>query len=302
MVSLISRSEYIRQFESDEYSAILINFLLSKEISIDISIVPSNANDVSIRALSAIQKDDQKLFSNVFEYINKRKPKSDSDWINNDILLFALSLGVCKFKLDKKWLLEVLEIRTAHSHDENKLVAQTFIDVLQSNFDNANNYQPLMLVLKYFLDVSLGDESYINTIYQELTHNNYPYFKTSFLNLIALKAFDIILESKGMIDLEKQKATIEFVNSFSKRVCQIATIFWLLLFAIVISINIWFLYFYLTIIGPKQAEIINRILTFLPFLGIGGGLIVPTLTYRKKIIHFFEKPFHWFYGYKSDKH
>ena len=244
MVSLIARSEYIQQFESDEYSVALVDFLLNKEVSIDSNFTLSNANDATVYALYAIQKNNPNLFLEAYEQISHRKPKPDSDWIYNDILLFALTVGVCKFKLDEKWLLEILDLRATQTDDEKKLIAQTFIDALKENFDSTNNYLPLMLVIKDLLDLPPGDTLYVNSVYIELVQKKFPYSKAAFLNLISLKSLDIILIAKGVIDWERQKAMTEFINRYEQRIHQIATIPWGLLVIMIVGLSAWFLYFY----------------------------------------------------------
>jgi hypothetical protein len=298
--TLIARSEYIQQFESDEYSVALVDFLWNKEVGIDPDSSLSNANDATVYALSAIQKNNPNLFLEAYEQISHRKPKPDSDWIYNDILLFALTVGVCKFKLDEKWLIEILDLRITQTDDEKKLIAQTLIDALKKNFDSINNYPPLMLVIKYLLDLPPGDILYINSVYEELIQKSFPYSKAVFLNLVSIKALDIILMSKGVIDWERQKAMTEFIIRYEQRIHQIATIPWGLLVIVIVGLSAWFLYFYLTT-TPQQADIISRVLTILPFFGIGSLIpLVSAFKFRKKLIKFFEKPFHYFYGYKLD--
>jgi hypothetical protein len=299
MVSLITRSEFVQQLESDEYTATLVDFLLGKNLSRNNYISTSNANEISKYAFYALQKDDQVLFLKLYDDIMRRKPKPESEWMHNDALLFALTLGVRKFNVNKDWLEEVLKIRLEHSQDDGKLVAQTYIDITKDNLKNTNNYQPLMIVMKYFLAIPFGDIEYVNLVYQELVQKIFPYSKVAFLNLICLKAMDAILLSKGLIDLKRQKIIDEFIVKFNYRITQIATLFWIIIFVLVLSSSILFLIFYLNI-GSQQAEILNKILTSLPFLGF-GGLNVPAFIYRKKIIDFFRKPFFKYYGYMLEE-
>lgn len=298
MVSLITRSEYFRQIEVDEYSTSLVAFLVGQKISKPENI-SSNANDISKSALFALQNDDQSLFLELYEEISRRKPNNDSPWVFNDILLFAITLGVCSFKLNKKWMDNVLRIRLEHSQSESLLVAQTFADILNENLINKNNHQALMLVMKYFLGFPLGDENYVNSIYEQLVLKSFPYSKTPFLNLIYLKALDVIILSKGLIDLERQKAVDEFIKSFNSRVTLFATVLWISLFLIVLSFSIGFLVYFIKV-TPQQAETINRILTSLPFLGF-SGLVIPVLAYRKNVTDFFKKLFFAYYNFKPEK-
>ena len=284
------------QLELDEYTKTLVDFLLGKSLSRNNDIPTNNANEISNIAFYALQKNEQRLFSDLYEDVIRRKPKPESEWVHNDVLLFALTLGVRKFRLNKNWLEEVLKIRLEHSQDDSKLVAQTYIDITKENLESTNNYQPLMIVMKYFLDIPLGDLDYTNSAYIKLTQQDFPHSKVTFLNLICLKALDTIILSKGLVDLERQKIVDEFILQFKKRITQIATVFWLILVTLVSSLSIGFLIFYLSI-SPEQVEKIDRLLTILPFFGF-SGLIIPTFVYKKKIIDIFKRPFFKYYGYK----
>lgn len=300
MVSLMERSEYIQQLESDEYTATLVDFLLGKNLSRCNYISTSNANEISKFVFYALQRNDQAFFLQLYDDIVQRKPKPESEWMHNDTLLFALILGVKKFKLNGNWLEEVLKIRINHSRDDGKLVAQTFIDISKDNLENNNNYRPLMIVMKYFLDLPLGDVEYVNSVYQDLVQKSFPYSKVAFLNLICLRALDTIILSKGLIDLKRQKAIDEFVVKFNHRVTQMATTLWVLLATLTLSASILLgsYYFYTS---SQQVELINRILAILSFLGLGGSINTLIFVQRKKLIEFFKRPFLKYYGYKLEK-
>jgi hypothetical protein len=295
MVSIITRSEFIRHFESDEYTTALVDFLLGKALSKNNNVSTSNANEISKQAFYALQNNDKALFSELYQEIARRKPNPESEWLHNDVLLFILTLGVKNFDLNKKWLDEVLNLRIEHSQDESKLITQTYIDILKGNLENNSNHQPLMIVLKYFLGFSLGDEDYVNSIYKELTQNLFPYSKAAFVNLINLKALDVIVLSKGLIDLDRQKDIEGFIVHFNNRITQFATAIWWAVIILIAVASIGFALFYLRS-NSQQAEIIDRILTILPFFGI-GSLFFP-IKYKKGMVNFFKKPFFWYYGYK----
>ena len=298
MVSLIIRSEYLTHIEFDEYSTSFVAFLVGRKLS-KVQNTSSNANDISRSVLFALQNNNKQLFLDLYEEISRRKPNKDSEWVFNDILLFAVTLGVCKFKVNKDWVNGVLKLRLEHSQNESLLVAQTFADILSENLVNKNNYQALMLVMKYFLDLPLGNEDYLNSIYTELLLKIFPYSRTPFLNLICLRALDVIILSKGLVDLERQKAVEEFIKIFNSRITLYSTIIWLALLAIVLSLSIGFLVFFINV-SPQQAEIINRFLASLPFLGF-SGLVIPVIKYKNRLIDFIKKPFFKFYNFKPEK-
>jgi len=298
MVSLEARSGYLQEIKTDEYSTALVAFLLNDRLSKTES-MSSNANDISKNALFALQTDNKRLFLELYEGISRRKPNQDSEWIYNDTLLFAMVFGVRKFALNKGWLDSVLKIRLEHTQNESLLVTQSFIDLLNDNLINKNNHQPLMLVMKYLLQLPLGDDVYINSIYWDLTQKNFPYSKASFLNIICLKAMDIIILSKGLTDLERQKAVEDFIKTFNSRITTFATAIWVALLLIVTTITVLFLLYFINA-DSQQAETINRILTFLPLL-VFSGLVIPVVFYKNKLITYFKKPFFNFYNFGAGK-
>ncbi len=298
MVSLITRSQYIQQIEADEYSMALASFLFGSKLSED-SKTSSNANDISRKIFYALQANDHFLFSKLYEEISRRKPNKESEWIFNDILLFAIILGVFKFKSNKEWIKNVLKIRFENSKEDSRIITQTFIDVLEENLINKNNHQALMLVMKHFLDLPINDENILNTIYEELIHKEFPYSKASFVNLICIKATDIIFLSKGLIDLQRQKAIDEFIEKFNKRISLFSALLWGFLFAAILLISVYCAFFYINA-TPEQAEELTRVLTILPFVGF-SGLNIPIFIYRAKIISFFKGIFFRFYNYKEEK-
>jgi len=221
-----------------------------------------------------------RFFSELYTDIVRRRPKSESEWVYNDILLFALTLGVKKFELERDWLEDVLSIRLERSQEESRSVAQTYMDLIKDNFENTSNHQPLMIVMKNSLDLAIGNTESLNSTYQSLTQREFPYSKVAFLNLICLKAFDIIVLSKGLIDIQRQKAIEKFVVKFNKRITQIAIALWWLLLLLTVAASASFLIYYLRL-SPIEAERITRILTLLPFLGF-GGLTIPVVVYRNR--------------------
>jgi hypothetical protein len=296
MVSIISRSDFVRQFESDEYTTALVDFLLGNLLRKSNNVSTSNANEISKQVFYALQNNDKELFSELYQEITRRKPKSDSEWVHNDILLFAVTLGTKKFNLNKQWLDEVLSIRIEHSHEESKLITQTYIDVLKGNLENAGNHRPLMIVLKYLLGFPVGSNEYVNSVYEEIIQSPFPYSKAAFINLICLKGYDIILLSKGLMDLDRQRDIEDFITHFNKRINQVASFFWWLLLLLVVVLSVGFLLIYIGA-DSQNAEKIDRILNILPFFGF-SGLIIPVLVYKKRIIDFFKTPFLRYYGYK----
>ncbi len=300
MVLVNPFSSIEKKLELNTYTLALANFLLGKSLSRNSSILKNNnADEISRNIFYALQKNDKKLFSNLYEEISRRKPKPESDWVYNDILLFSLVLGVSKFNFDKAWILDVLKIKLEHSQDENKSIAQSYIDICNNNLESKNNHILLTLVMKYHLGLPLGSLEYINAAVYELSQNAILQSKNIFLELISISAFNVILLSKGLANLERQKEVENFIKEFDKRINQFANFIWFLgLVAILAGLAAFVIYYFGA--DPQQAEYIDRILQIASILGFGG--IFSYFWYKKAIIDFLKRPFYRFYGYTLDKH
>ncbi len=199
MVSLADRSQYLQQFGSDPYAGAFIDFLMGSNVAADESSTGETANDLSVMALRAIQANDRETFDDAYTKISGRQPRPDSDWLYNDLLLFALTVGGVKFGLDADWLRNALRIRVENAEGESQLIAQTLLDAVNGNFESTNNHGPLLIVIKYLLNISLGSSQQVNSIYRQLTEGSFPPYESSFLNTISLRAADTIVISKVII-------------------------------------------------------------------------------------------------------
>lgn len=295
MVSLADR-QYLQQLDSDLYTRSLIAFLFDKSVSAASHKNGNTADDVAISALHSVQRNDPESFDGSYGEIKRRKPKRDSDWIHNDLLLFALTAGVAKFDREPEWLLNVLQLRMENTDEEKRLITQTLLDAVNGNFESIDNSKPLMVVIKHFLSLSLGSEEYVNSTYRELAESSFPHYDSVLLNIVCLRAIDLIVFHKKLGSMKWYQATDAFLDSFVKRVRQLSWSLWLLTFAVVGLATLYFWYYYLGSISGTRDNI-EAILRLLPSLGV-TSLLAPLLTFRKQIIGWFEACLLRFFRYQ----
>jgi hypothetical protein len=296
MVSLADRSQYLQQFGSDHYAQAFVDFLLGNGISSDAPFSGETAYDLSISALCAIQDNDRARFHEVYERISGRKPKPDSDWLYNDLLMFALVVGAVQFSSDASWLTDALRTRVENTEGESQLIARTLLDAINGNFESTNNHGPLLIVIKHAVNVPLGSPQRINSIYCQLTESTFPLYESGFLNAVSLRAVDVIVLSKELGNLERRLATDDFLGSFTTRIQEIASVMYILLVIAVLSGTLYFSNRYLN--APKTEQgTFESVLALWPFLGVPGlfGLLGKRqhieAWLKRQLFSFFRYPF-----------
>jgi len=282
VVSLAERSEYLRQFGSDRYARAFIDFLMGGKISAHSPSSGETANDLGITAFRAIQENDRASFDEAYQRISGRRPSPESDWLYNDLLLFALAVGVVQFGSDADWLGDALRTRVKSTEGESQLIARTLADAINGNFDSTNNHGPLLIVVKHILGMPLGSSQYVNAVYRQLTQSPFPAYESSFLNVISLRATDAIVLSKELENTERRLATERFLASFDVRIEQIAFVLWVGVTAVVSAAAVYFGYRYLD--APKQGRgSFEIILALLPLLGLPGIGVLGLFWKRRQI-------------------
>lgn len=296
MVPLTDRSQYLQQFGSDRYAQAFIDFLMGNEISFDPPLSGETANDLSVSALRAIRDNDRARFHEVYERISGRKAKPDSDWLYNDLLLFALVVGVVQFSSDAEWLTDALRTRVENTEDESQLIARTLLDAINGNFESTNNHGPLLIVIKHAVNIPLGSPQLVNSIYRQLTERSFPLHESGFLNAVSLRAVDAIVLSKELGNLERRLATDRFLGSFTTRIQKMASVIYALLVIAVLSGTLYFSYRYLNAPKPERGTF-ESFLALWPFIGVPGlfGLLGKRQQVeawlKRQLFGFFKYPF-----------
>ena len=295
MVSLTGR-QYVQQLSSDPYTQALADFLFGRSVSGSFGRNGMTADDVAALALQAIQDDEAQRFEEAYDEIKRRTPQPEADWIYNDLLLFALTLGVTKFDREPDWLLNVLQIRMGHSGGEKKSITQTLLDAINGNFESIDNDKPLMIVIKYSLSMNLGSEEYVNSAYQQAVENSFPRYESILLNIVCLRATDLIVFHKRLGNTKWYRANDAFLSSFKRRTHQMAYCFWFLLLLAVAGTTLY-LWYQDALSKPEARSPFETAMELLALFGL-PSLIVPVLTFRKQIVSYFERLLFGFFEYR----
>ena len=282
MVSIIERIIYLRKIFSSQKVKGFFNFIYERELY---TIWDNLADEDFFRYINAIQTDNKEDFLSRYTNIKRREPTSEAPYVNDDYLLFVLICGVVKFGQEKEWLNKVLDCRKCSDTESGQIVA-TFKNILESDFENKENVGTVILVFQHLLNLPLLNNQSLKSIYSFFTKSEFPIYRADFLNLFAIRAFDIIVEEKEYYpDLKR------FENEFTKRAKIIATISYYLS---VISIFVIVFYFYKE--NQRVKEFLDSTATIFGALGLGGLI---AFFAKDKVVNIIQKIIFKIFGYKK---
>lgn len=218
MVSIGSRIGYNSTIE-DKPSITCFNAFMKGE-SIN-HVVPEGTNDTDrfyFAALQFISTNRKNGFIEMYNDFSRRKPSTDSAWINNQFLIFALICGIEKFNIDKVWINEVISVRST-GNKKFLAINQTFKNILSGNTQSNDNIGEIVIV---FLDIlnrpQLLNEN-LNKTYLAISNNTeLMNTKDDFLLTMSFRAFDVIVVTKDTPDATEFTKLRSFKAIFLKRV------------------------------------------------------------------------------------
>ncbi len=291
MVPLIFEKVDIENIEADRYLSFLRDFLFEDQITIGFETKETDLKDILVNCLLCIKNNDEKGFSNAYGKASRRTPKQGSDWINNPLLFFSVSIGCKKFNQDFSWLIKCIYVSSSNSSVQHKRFLGTTKDFLQGNYSNLANYLPLQLVLMHFSGVQFSDINLLETSYKQIVSQKNEYFESPLWKLIDIRALQIILSKSEVPSLDRKRKLERFLGVFNRRAEYLA-VFFSALISSVITVSLIVIYkFYW---DPALAD--SKILTF---LGVGvGGSLVSLVFYTLKIFGFLKGLIKNYFGAK----
>lgn len=295
MVPVTEKSNYLQSFHDQPLLRCFISWLWDEAVPISDHLDNKNADDISILCMNSISRGDKNAFTEIYQIISKRKPNHDSDWIYNDILIFPIVCGVKKFGMPTEWIKNVVDARSTND-GESALVRQSYIDIINDSFQTKNCLFCMVIVAAHARDNYGINEDSINAAYIDLSRKPFPYHKSHFLNIVALRSIDLMFLYKGMADTAKIEESVKFCETFENKVHTISK--YLGVYGTVITITVASLLIAkwgLSVEG-KSYEVISRVTSILfPLIGCSG--IVSIVRFRTKVVEFLEKRIFHFWGY-----
>lgn len=288
MVSLEGNSAYRQKLISKPIVNAFVKFIEDQEI------IPANCSQldkVLFNAMVAFKASDKDSFEKEYVELSRREPSPTAPYAYNDFLIFILICGVGKFGLNQDWINRVLDIRNC-SDDECKLTTLTFKNILSENYSSTNNHLSTVITFQYVLEIPLLENHLLNMTYLGITQSSFPKFNSDFLNLVSLRAFDVIILRKEVIGGGEVSQLKEFEKKFNSRVSSVS-----LFFHVIIVIGIYFLIIYFYFINKSFQDLIKPHLGLFNALG-GGGLVV-MFFFTNRLTNTYERFIKRFWGYRK---
>lgn len=288
MVLIEERTSYLRKFEEGNDFCFLREFLLQNQVE---KLTPESS--VVHKTLFAIASNNVSPIKDVLEDYAAKSPTSESQFIYKDLIIFLFICVTKKFGLEQGWLLKFVENRKSEEEEKNS-ITKTFQNLLKDNLESKDNYFEIVITYRDILGLTDESEVTLNETYENLSKKTFPFYDSDFLNLIALKAIDLIVLKKGLQSYKEYRTLKDFSGTFDKRIKQISTALFLLTLVFVFSIQGYIAYKYFW--GDEyQSRIMEKILTVFSYTVVGALGV----SSKKKIEGFFQKWIKRFFGRKN---
>lgn len=263
MVSLI-RSEYLSKINDNWKIKTFHEFVNEKNIELNSIATDNSIDDIFLSFVKSVANSNLSVFRIKYLEFSKRKPSEESPWLFDDFLLFVIIIGIIKFKIDKSWILEVVEKRSSKNAEFNQ-INTTFLNLLNENYNSKDNLFEMIYVFQEVINFPINPIEEFNLLYERLvSDSSFLDTRNDFLKIIRLRAIDIIILKKELPNSQEVTNLKLFKNIFTKRVNFISKIINVLL---VTSLILWIYYFQSE--SKSNQDFINTISTISGILGLG---------------------------------
>ncbi|HEY2582601.1 MAG TPA: hypothetical protein VGI43_12385 [Mucilaginibacter sp.] len=287
MVSLNDRSAYIQELKQNPKFNLFYQFVNDLPISYDIDVSVST-DGIILRAIKSFLIDDKMEFESCFAEITGREPKSNSPFANDNILLYVMICGILKFGVNDSWIRKILKVRLAND-EESHLIKNTFQNILDKNFVHSGNANDMIIPLESFINQSLLPSSDKKQYYLYLINCDFPPYKSDFLNVLALKSFDLLLFQNNLSENGAIFKYIQFEKSFLKRVDFLAKVIFALIILVVAIYIVKFVF------DTSSTDTINKLVAISGLFGFG----VFSFFKREWVLRGLRYTIKWVWGYKD---
>lgn len=166
--------------------------------------------------LDTLRRGDGSTFIEVYSDFSRREPDERAPYVRDDYLLFVLLCGVERFSIDKTWLKNVLDCRRCTTEDCT-LTIETFKAILRGDVENTSNLTAIVILYQNLLNRSLPGNGLCRNMYKGYMQSEFPFYKSEFLNLAALRSTDLIILNADIVGDGKAVALTKFEEAFLKR-------------------------------------------------------------------------------------
>lgn len=250
-----------------------------------------NNNTDFDKLILSVQNSDKESFSSIIEEYEAREPSADSPFVNDNYLLFLLIFGAKKFALDLDWIIKILDIRKS-TNEDSILISTTFKNIIEDNFKSKSNDFGVIMTYEYLIDDKLITWEERKYFYSKLVERPFPFYSDDLLNLMALKAYDIVILEGDEQRESKFNALQGFESRFLKSVGTYSLILQWISIIFFVGAFIYSYYEYNTF-----KNIVKDNLFIAGLLGVGG--MIATFLFKGKLRNIFKSLLYRVWGYNT---
>lgn len=272
MVSIEYRYSYLQSIENNDLLKLFQTFLNLKIWSGPFQSELNEMNQICFNCVKAIINNSQLEFNNTYNIISKKLPNknSNSPFVHNDYLIFTLIVGIVKFKLDKIWIGQVLNVRA------NNDITKTFQNLINGDYNSKQNIYAIVVCL---LNITKSTEINIETLnnaYVQIA-NNIKIFdtKSDFIKLCSLTTYDLIILSRTPIDSSNYETLKKFEKTFFSRTKMLSYLVYNLLL-----IGLFLVIYKILIRYPEIREKADYLGLIIGILGISIGNYITSIRIK----------------------
>jgi hypothetical protein len=192
MVPLTERDAFITEAQKDHELRPILAFIFGERVT-DGTLGATTRSKV----FDAIRGNESKKFGEVVGDLNARKFSADSDWIGDDCMVFLLLLGVKRFGIGEQFSEKLLNARRKTADPQTQGVNQAFEAIRRGEFAMEGDFAFIKCVYRTLAENWSPSDSDSVKLYKQL--KSLPVGELDpFLRLLALRAFDLVMESRSV--------------------------------------------------------------------------------------------------------
>lgn len=291
MVHLEVKYEYLASIrQSAEINALTDAILLDKVASV--GDFRNDASQVALDLIACVRQNDKNKAEFLYNHFSRRNPTKESHWIHDEFVVFALVCAVQKFSFNDAWVKEVLLLTSQTTDVILQRINETFKNILAGNYNAKGDLHQISLVYQHISKNEDYDNERINKMFCKLWEMKFPFYDSTFLNIVSLKAIELAFELKGLLDPQEYNQSKQFLSRFLDHTLALGSILaWISLILVtgVLYLVLW------------EASIINEKLTSF-LISVSGITIMGVIGLHKWLKTLFSSSIRKLFGYKPNKH
>jgi hypothetical protein len=198
MVPLTQRDSFMMEVQNDSELQPLRAFVFGERVQKGLA-----GGTTRAKLFNSLYQDDTKAFQEHVDDLARRNISPESEWIGDDCVLFLLLLGVRKFGLSDALVSKILACRRVTSNLQTQQVNQAFDAIQRNEFAMEGDCAFIKAVFLQLADAKKLSSADSSKLYRHLTRPGAIHNLDAFSRLLAIRAFDLVIETQERADTER---------------------------------------------------------------------------------------------------